>query len=75
MMDYATSTAKASAFSRAVLHELIPHGFWGTEEVQCHNQAVFYRNVDRFIGLRRFETLSLHEVSQGMKVMATMLSA
>ena len=68
MMDYATPTAKVSAFCRAVLKKLIPHEFWSTGEVEGQNEAVFHRNVDRFIGLRRFETLSLHELSQGIKV-------
>ena len=68
MMDHATPTAMVSAFCRAVLCRLIPHEFWGVGEVRLHNEAVFYYNVERFIGLRRFETLSLHEVSQFIKV-------
>ena len=71
IMDHAASTAEVSAFCRAVLRELIPHEFWGVREVQVHNEAVFHRNIDRFIGLRRFETLSLHEVSQRIKVGTT----
>jgi telomerase reverse transcriptase len=68
MTDHATPSATVSAFCRAVLCRLIPHEFWGAGEAQVRNKAVFHRNVDRFIGLRRFETLSLHEVSQGIKV-------
>ena len=68
MMDHATPDAMVSAFCRATLANLIPHEFWGNGEHQAHNQHVFYRNVDRFIRLRRFESLSLHEVCQGMKV-------
>lgn len=68
MMDYATPIANVSAFCRAVLSKLIPNEFWGLGEVQSHNMRVFSRNVDRFITLRRFESLSLHEVVQGMKV-------
>ena len=70
MMDCSTPTAKVSAYCRAVLHELIPHEFWGTGDVQRQNKAVLHRNVDRFIELRRFETLSVHDVSQGIKVRA-----
>jgi telomerase reverse transcriptase len=68
LMDHATPTAMVSAFCRAVLSHLIPHDFWGTGELRAHNERVFYQNVDRFIELRRFENLSLHEVSQGIKV-------
>jgi telomerase reverse transcriptase len=71
MMDHATPSAMVSAFCRAVLHRLVPHEFWGVQEVQTHNEAIFHRNVDRFIGLRRFESLSLHEVSQGIRVKTT----
>lgn len=72
LMDRATPTAMVSAFCRAVLCRLICHEFWGIGDVQAHNESVFYRNVDRFICLRRFETLSLHEAAQGMKVSSTL---
>jgi len=68
MMGNATSTAMVSAFCRAVLSSLIPADFWGRGDVKSHNERVFHQNVDRFISLRRFESLSLHEVSQGLKV-------
>lgn len=68
LIDHSTPTSQVSAFCRAVLAHLIPREFWGTGEIQVHNEKVLYRNVDRFIGLRRFENLSLHEVSQGRKV-------
>jgi telomerase reverse transcriptase len=70
MMEYATPTAMVAAFCRAVLFRLIPHDFWGAGEIRVHNQTVVQRNLDRFIGLRRFETLSLHEIFQGIKVCA-----
>ncbi len=69
MMDHATPAAMVSAFCRAVLSHIIPPGFWGNGSDQAHNERVFQRNVDRFVELRRFETMSLHEVSQGLKVM------
>ena len=67
MMDHATPISKVFAFCRAVLSALIPHEFWGSGEEQSLNEAIFYRNVCRFIELRRFENLSLHEVLQGLK--------
>jgi telomerase reverse transcriptase len=57
-----------SAFCRAVLSRLIPSDFWGTRDTKTHNEKVFLQSVDRFIELRRFESLSLHRVSQGLKV-------
>jgi len=56
-----------SAFCRAVLLRLIPSDFWGAGDTKAHNEKIFLRNVDRFIKLRRFETLSLHDVCQGLK--------
>jgi telomerase reverse transcriptase len=68
MLEHSTPTAMVSAFCRAVLSHLLPSEFWGTGDTQAENKQVFDKNVDRFIELRRFESLSLHEVSQGLKV-------
>lgn len=68
MMNYATPEVMVSAFCRAVLSKIIPKEFWGTGDVQTHNEKVFLKNVDRFVRLRRFESLSLHELSQGLQV-------
>lgn len=68
MLEHSTPTAMVSAFCRAVLSRLLPSEFWGTGDAQAENKQAFEKNVDRFIELRRFESLSLHEVSQGLKV-------
>jgi Telomerase ribonucleoprotein complex - RNA binding domain len=68
LIEHATPPSRVSAFCRAVLAHLIPHEFWGSGETQVHNEKILFRNVDRFITLRRFESLSLHEVSQGTRV-------
>lgn len=68
MMSFATPPSMVSAFCRAVLSQLIPKDFWGEGDMQSQNERVFLKNVDRFIELRRFESLSLHEVSQGIQV-------
>ncbi|KFY15261.1 hypothetical protein V491_05723 [Pseudogymnoascus sp. VKM F-3775] len=68
IMDLASPSADVSAFCRAVLSRVIPDEFWGVGEDQTHNKQVLLKNVDRFVDLRRFETLSLHDVVQGMKV-------
>lgn len=66
--DVATPPSKVSAFCRAVLVKIIPNGFWGEGDICAHNRAVFLRKVDHFIKLRRFESTSLHQISQDMKV-------
>lgn len=68
LMDYATPTANVSAFCRSVLSALIPNDFWGEDDTQTHNKGLFMKVVDRFITLRRFETVSLHDALNGMKV-------
>jgi len=64
----ATVTAHVSAFCRASVNHVVPLAFFGHEDEGKHNHRIFLHNVHRFIGLRRFETLSLHEVMQDMKV-------
>jgi telomerase reverse transcriptase len=64
----ATPAPKISAFCRAALAKIIPKAFWGTGSLGAENQAVFLRVVDRFIKLRRFESMSLHDALQGFKI-------
>lgn len=66
--ELATPISQVSAFCQAALSKIIPHEFWGHGDVQTHNRGKLLKTVDRFIKLRRFETMSLHEVMQGLKV-------
>jgi telomerase reverse transcriptase len=68
LVDLATPTSQVSAFCQAVLSKIIPHKFWGDEDVQKHNESMIMRKIDHFVELRRFETMSLHEMSQNLKV-------
>lgn len=68
MMAYATPSSSVSAFCRAVLRKLIPPQFYGVGQHQKSNQEIVFSHVDRFIRMRRFESLSLHEVCKGIKV-------
>lgn len=47
---------------------VFPRELLGEDDVAVHNWKVLLRNVDLFIRARRFETLTLENVSQGMKV-------
>ncbi|KAJ5492091.1 Telomere reverse transcriptase [Penicillium expansum] len=42
--------------------------FWGVGPDGISNLKLVLRHVDRFIKLRRFESLSLHEVCKGIKI-------
>ena len=68
LMDHATPDSIVSAFCRAILKRIIPLDFWGNTDVRDHNESVFYGKVHSFVRMRRFESLSLHEISQGIKV-------
>ncbi|KAI8935946.1 hypothetical protein NX059_007453 [Plenodomus lindquistii] len=62
--DFACPTAHVSAFCRAVIAKVIPKDFWGGDD----NKRVVMYWIDRFIHLRRFETLTLHQVTQKLQI-------
>lgn len=66
--DLATPAPHVSAFCRAVLARLIPSEFWGSGPDQAHNRGLVFKRVDHFVRLRRFESMSLEEVTDGIKV-------
>lgn len=63
--DFASSASEVSAFARAVILKVIPRAFWGKGD---GNKKLIMTNVDRFIKLRRYESYSLHEIMQGLKL-------
>lgn len=71
LTELATPISSVSAFCQAVLSKVIPNEFWGqASSIQEHNKACFLKKVHHFIHLRRFESMCLHEVMQGMKVIS-----
>jgi telomerase reverse transcriptase len=68
LVELATPSSQVSSFCQAVLSKIIPRDFWGDDTVQKRNKSTIMRSVDSFIRLRRFETMSLHEITQNMKV-------
>lgn len=66
--ELASPVAHVSAFCQAALSKIIPNGFWGEGDTMVHNKKMILRKVHHFIKLRRFETMSLHEIAQDMKV-------
>ena len=68
LVSLATPHSDVSAFCQAVLSNLIPNRFWGEGNQGEENKHLVMRNIDRFVRLRRFESLSLHAVFQGLKV-------
>ncbi|RGP76336.1 telomerase reverse transcriptase [Fusarium sporotrichioides] len=68
LVELATPSSQVSSFCQAVLSRIVPDSFWGGEDVGKHNKSTVMRNVDHFIRLRRFETMSLHEITQDLKI-------
>jgi telomerase reverse transcriptase len=67
-IQHATPPAQVSAFCRAAINRIFPLDFWGAGGIASPNRRVVMRNVDRFIRIRRYESLSLHDVLQDMKL-------
>lgn len=67
LAELACPNAHVSAFCQSVLSRIIPDGFWGEGDTMEHNKKAILRKVDHFIKLRRFETMSLHEIIQDLK--------
>jgi len=68
LVDLATPISHVSAFCQAVFKRILPNELWGTGEAGSHNKSIFLKHVDRFIKLRRFESMNLHDMMQGLKV-------
>lgn len=68
LIDAATPTEQVSAFCRAIFCKVIPHEMWGVGKEGEHNLRTLLHHVHSFVQLRRFEGLTMHNVSQGFKV-------
>jgi telomerase reverse transcriptase len=68
IVGYATPATNVSAFCQSALRRLLPRDTFGIGFDGTHNESNFMACVDRFITMRRFESLSLHEVVQGIKL-------
>ena len=64
----ATSPSRVSLFCQATLSKIIPDEFWGVSKDGTNNKKLIMERIDQFVHLRKFETLSLHSVVEGIKV-------
>ncbi|KAL6709686.1 Telomerase reverse transcriptase [Coniothyrium glycines] len=62
--DMACPTAHVSAFCRAVVRKVMPQQFWGGDS----NKHNLLHWIDQFVHLRKFESLTLHQVTQGIQI-------
>lgn len=68
LTELATPASDVSAFCQAVLAKIIPNKFWGDGPQQVQNKSLVMGQVDHFVKLRKFESMSLHEVEVGLRV-------
>ncbi|UZJ56496.1 hypothetical protein CBS101457_005816 [Exobasidium rhododendri] len=62
---YKLAIGSVSRFAQAVLRLVLPIELMGSH----HNLRILLKNVDKFVRLRRYETLSLHQLCQGFRVL------
>ena len=67
-LSHATPISQTSAFCRSVLLELLPRDCFGRGADGEHNQRLLLRHVDRFVKMRRFETMNVHEVCHCLRI-------
>ncbi|KAI9796320.1 MAG: hypothetical protein M1833_006405 [Piccolia ochrophora] len=53
--------------SRAAITRVFPEAFWDSAAACSTNRALLLRKVDQFLRLRRFESLTLHDIIQSFK--------
>ncbi|KAK4702528.1 telomerase reverse transcriptase, partial [Phenoliferia sp. Uapishka_3] len=58
--EYACTPHEVDTFLRAVIRQVVPRDFWGSEA----NAAVILDHVTTFVRLRRYETYSVHALLQ-----------
>ncbi|KAK0552089.1 hypothetical protein OC846_003054 [Tilletia horrida] len=61
---YAISSTQVSHFVYVVLKTALPHGLLGSR----HNLNVLVHKATKFVCARRYESLTLHEVLQGIRI-------
>lgn len=67
-IQLASNESNVSAFCRAVVSKVFPRALWGDGESGLFNARKVYQNIDRFVRLRRFESMSLHDILHGMRL-------
>ncbi|KAF3916552.1 hypothetical protein ABW20_dc0102400 [Dactylellina cionopaga] len=65
---YTTTSHCVFVFLRAVIGNIVPLAFWGNGKAAIKNREMFFSHLEKFVKLRRYESLSLHEVIQGFKM-------
>ena len=74
-LKYVSSHAEVSAFCCAVVSKIMPCEFWSRSGRHTSNKTTLLRYVKDFVGMRKFESFTLHKLSQGLKVCSFLFQA
>lgn len=66
IIGLATPAGQVSAYCRSVVTKVFPSQLWGNGQEGCRNKETILKNIDKFIKLRRYETMTLHDVLQNL---------
>lgn len=64
LLQMHTPPERVAKFVRSVLTVLVPRRLWGSK----HNFQTFQKKLHAYLSLKRFETMTVHELVQGVRV-------
>ncbi|KIW17443.1 hypothetical protein PV08_04637 [Exophiala spinifera] len=67
-LPYSTHPSRVSAFCRMVITHLLPSDAFGVGPHGLQNHKNVMMCIDEFVKMRRFESMTLHSVTQGLRV-------
>ncbi|EXJ64832.1 hypothetical protein A1O7_01170 [Cladophialophora yegresii CBS 114405] len=67
-LPHSTPVARVSAFCRAVISNLLPRNAFGSGLEGQENRNILLNKVDGFVQMRRFESMTMHHVLQGLRI-------
>jgi len=66
----ATPISSVSTFCRSVVNHVFPSAFWGGVAIGKLNRTRILMAIDHFVRLRRYESMTLQDVLQNIKISA-----
>lgn len=67
---FATPVSNCAAFVKAVFNHFLPSNCFGESEDGSHNRSIILDAVEHFVRRRKFESLTLHDILQNIKIAA-----
>ena len=68
LTELACSPHNVSAFCRVIVKKVIPSEIWGLGVARLYNEKAILYCIDQFVRMRKFESPTLLEVIEGIKV-------